>query len=177
MIQNKTLTGSEARSEMMKGINKLADIVKVTLGPRGRNVTICGSPNPQNGIGGTPEITKDGVSVANRVYDKDPVINAGIRMIQSASQKVNKEAGDGTTTVTILCQYLISQGMAAINGGANPVDLNKGINKAVYCVVESLKKQSTPIVLGTNYQELKQIATTSANNDPVIGEIIADIEH
>ena len=96
-------------------------------------------------------------------------------MIQSASQKVNKEAGDGTTTVTILCQYLISQGMAAINGGANPVDLNKGINKAVYCVVESLKKQSTPIVLGTNYQELKQIATTSANNDPVIGEIIADV--
>lgn len=158
---------------MLEGVNKLANIVKVTLGPKGRNVTVCGKVSNESGIGSPPGITKDGVTVATYINDIHPVINAGVQMIKGAALKAHKEAGDGTTTVTILCQSLIQQGIDAIDAGANPIDLNKGINKAVQSVVENLKKQSTPINIETDKERLTRIAVISSNNDEDMGAIVA----
>lgn len=170
---NKTYIGQEGRRLMLEGVNKLANIVKVTLGPKGRNVTVCGKVSNESGIGQPPGITKDGVTVATYINDYHPVKNAGVQMIKGAALKAHKEAGDGTTTVTILCQSLIQQGLDAIDAGANPIDLNKGINKAVQSVVESLKKQSTPINIETDKDRLTRIAVISSNNDEDMGAIVA----
>ena len=155
----------QAREALKNGLDTLADAVKVTLGPKGRNVLL----QKQNGI---PHITKDGVSVAKEIELEDVFENMGAQLVKEVASKTADEAGDGTTTATVLAQDIARLGFEAVHNGANPMELKKGIERAVGIVTEELGKQA--IVVGSDYEKIKQIATISANNDSVIGTLIAD---
>ena len=155
----------EARQKMKDGADALADAVKVTLGPKGRNVVIAKQF-------GAPHVTKDGVTVAKEIELEDRFENMGAQMVKEVASKTNDQAGDGTTTATVLAQAIINVGMRNVAAGANPMDLKKGIDKAVAAVVKSLKDQSQTV--GENYEKIEQVGTISANNDNYIGKLIAD---
>lgn len=155
----------DARSLMKKGADALADAVKVTLGPKGRNVVL-------DKKFGAPQITKDGVTVAKEIELDDHFENMGAQLVKEVASKTNDQAGDGTTTATVLAQAIINVGLKNVTAGANPMDLKRGIDKAVDAVVENLKKQSQPV--GNDYDKIAQVGTISANNDSVIGKLIAD---
>jgi chaperonin GroEL len=156
---------SEARDRMKKGVDALANAVKVTLGPKGRNVII-------EKTYGAPQITKDGVTVAKEVEMKDPVENMGAQMVKEVASKTADVAGDGTTTATVLAQSIITTGLKNVTAGANPMDLKRGIEKAVTLVVADLKRQSVEV--GDSIEKIQQIATVSANNDQTIGKLLAE---
>jgi len=156
---------SEARDRMKKGVDALANAVKVTLGPKGRNVII-------EKTYGAPQITKDGVTVAKEVEMKDAVENMGAQMVKEVASKTADVAGDGTTTATVLAQSIITTGLKNVTAGANPMDLKRGIEKAVALVVADLKKQSKEV--GDSIEKIQQVATVSANNDQTIGKLIAE---
>ena len=155
----------EARDKLKKGVDALSNAVKVTLGPRGRNVII------EKSYGG-PQITKDGVTVAKEIELTDPVENMGAQMVKEVASKTNDQAGDGTTTATVLAQAIITTGLKNVTAGANPMDLKRGIDKAVIAVVASLHAQSQKI--GDSNEKIKQVASISANNDFTIGSLIAE---
>ncbi|MES2838384.1 MAG: chaperonin GroEL [Bacteroidota bacterium] len=155
----------EARDALKKGVDALANAVKVTLGPKGRNVIIDKKY-------GAPAITKDGVTVAKEIELKDPVENMGAQMVKEVASKTGDIAGDGTTTATVLAQAIITAGLKNVAAGANPMDLKRGIDKAVIAVVENLKKQSQKV--GDDNKKVEQVATISANNDSFIGKLIAE---
>jgi len=155
---------TDARNKMKKGVDTLADAVKVTLGPKGRNVVI-------EKKFGAPSITKDGVSVAKEIELEDNIENMGAQMVKEVASKTNDIAGDGTTTATVLAQAIISEGLKNVAAGANPMDLKRGIDKAVASVVANIKKQSQKI--GNDNQKIEQVGTISANNDFEIGKLIA----
>ena len=155
----------DAREGLKKGVDSLANAVKVTLGPKGRNVII-------DKKFGAPQITKDGVSVAKEIELKDPVENMGAQMVKEVASKTNDQAGDGTTTATVLAQIIFNTGLKNVTAGANPMDLKRGIDLAVAKVVESLRKQSESV--GDSHEKIEQVATISANNDKKVGEIIAE---
>ena len=155
----------DARDALKRGVDALANAVKVTLGPKGRNVII-------DKKFGAPSVTKDGVSVAKEVELKDPIENMGAQMVKEVASKTADIAGDGTTTATVLAQAIVTAGIKNVAAGANPMDLKRGIDKAVSAVVESLKGQSTSV--GNDNNKIKQVASISANNDEVIGTLIAD---
>jgi chaperonin GroEL len=155
----------QARESLKTGLDTLADAVKVTLGPKGRNVLL----QKQSG---TPHITKDGVSVAKEIELEDTFENMGAQLVKEVASKTADEAGDGTTTATVLAQEIARLGFEAVENGSNPMELKKGIESAVRIVTEQLSKQA--IVVGSDYDKIKQIATISANNDEVIGSLIAD---
>ena len=159
------LFNMEARDQLKKGVDELANAVKVTLGPKGRNVII-------EKKFGAPHITKDGVSVAKEIELADAYMNTGAQLVKSVALKTNDDAGDGTTTATLLAQAIITEGLRNVTAGANPMDLKRGIDKAVTKVVESIKAQSETV--GDNYDKIEQVATISANNDGEIGKLIAD---
>lgn len=155
----------EARDLLKKGVDQLADAVKVTLGPKGRNVVI-------DKKFGAPHITKDGVSVAKEVELSDPYANMGAQMVKEVASKTGDDAGDGTTTATVLAQAIINVGVKNVTAGANPMDLKRGIDKAVAKVVANIKSQSQTV--GDNSNKIEQVATISANNDSEIGKLIAE---
>ncbi len=155
----------DARDELKSGIDQLANAVNVTLGPKGRNVIL-------EKKFGAPHITKDGVSVAKEVELEDPFQNMGAQMVKEVASKTNDDAGDGTTTATILAQSIVSVGLKNVTAGANPMDLKRGIDKAVESVVASIKKQAKEV--GGDISKIEQVATISANNDAKIGKLIAD---
>ena len=155
----------EAREALKRGADALANAVKVTLGPKGRNVILDKKY-------GAPAITKDGVTVAKEIELKDPIENMGAQLVKEVASKTSDLAGDGTTTATVLAQSIINTGLKNVTAGANPMDLKRGIDKAVEAVVEHLKSQSKEI--GDTYDKIEQVATISANNDPKIGGIIAE---
>ena len=154
---------TDARDKMLKGVNVLADAVKVTLGPKGRNVVIQKSF-------GAPRSTKDGVSVAKEIELEDAFENMGAQMIREVASKTNDKAGDGTTTATVLAQAIVQEGLKAVAAGMNPMDLKRGIDKAVGLVIEEIKTNSKPV---SNNSEIAQVGTISANGDSEIGELIA----
>ncbi len=156
---------SDARAKLKSGIDALADAVKVTLGPKGRNVVIQKSF-------GAPTITKDGVTVAKEIELEDAVENMGAQMVKEVASKTADAAGDGTTTATVLAQAMVSSGMKYVAAGANPMDLKRGIDKAVKSVIENLKGQSE--VIGNDFKKIQQVGSISANNDNEIGSLIAD---
>jgi chaperonin GroEL len=156
--------GNTARQKMLKGVNVLADAVKVTLGPKGRNVVLDKSF-------GAPNITKDGVSVAKEIELEDKFENMGAQMVKEVASKANDEAGDGTTTATVLAQAIVNEGLKAVAAGMNPMDLKRGIDKAVIAAVEELKKISQPCA---DSKAIAQVGTISANADETIGQIIAE---
>jgi chaperonin GroEL len=156
---------SEARDRMKKGVDALANAVKVTLGPKGRNVII-------EKTYGAPQITKDGVTVAKEIEMKDSVENMGAQMVKEVASKTADVAGDGTTTATVLAQSIITTGLKNVTAGANPMDLKRGIEKAVGIVVTDLKKQSKEV--GDSIEKIQQVATVSANNDQTIGKLLAE---
>src|SRR5687767_12766521 len=161
----KSITYSEdARSAILRGVNKLADAVKVTLGPKGRNVVLEKSF-------GSPNITKDGVTVAKEIELEDPIENMGAQMAREVASKTSDVAGDGTTTATVLAQAIVREGLRNVTAGANPMDLKRGIDIAVTNVVAELKKLSRPI---SGKKEIAQVGSVSANNDLAIGELIAE---
>ena len=155
----------EARELLKKGVDELANAVKVTLGPKGRNVII-------EKKFGAPHITKDGVTVAKEIELADPFQNTGAQLVKSVASKTGDDAGDGTTTATVLAQSIVTTGLKNVAAGANPMDLKRGIDKAVAKVVEHIKAQSEQV--GDNYNKIEQVATVSANNDTEIGKLIAD---
>ena len=155
----------ESRDGLKKGVDALSNAVKVTLGPKGRNVVIEKSY-------GAPQITKDGVTVAKEIELLDPVENMGAQLVKEVASKTNDLAGDGTTTATVLAQAIVATGLKNVTAGANPLDLKRGIDKAVAAVVASLKKMSVKVD-GDN-EKIKQVATISANNDSEIGGLIAE---
>ncbi len=155
----------EARDEMKKGVDALADAVKVTLGPKGRNVII-------EKKFGAPQITKDGVTVAKEIELDNPFQNAGAQLVKSVASKTGDDAGDGTTTATVLAQSIVREGLKNVAAGANPMDLKRGIDKAVSMVVNEIKKMAEQV--GDDYQKIEQVATVSANNDAEIGKLLAD---
>ncbi len=155
----------EAREQLKKGVDALANAVKVTLGPKGRNVII-------EKKFGAPHITKDGVTVAKEIELADPFQNTGAQLVKSVASKTGDDAGDGTTTATVLAQSIVATGLKNVAAGANPMDLKRGIDKAVAKVVEHVKAQSEQV--GDNYDKIEQVATVSANNDSEIGKLIAD---
>ena len=154
----------EARDGLKRGVDALANAVKVTLGPKGRNVIIGKS------FGG-PNVTKDGVTVAKEIELKDPLENMGAQMVKEVASKTNDLAGDGTTTATVLAQAIVKEGLKNVAAGANPMDLKRGIDKAVEAIVGDLAKQAK--VVGSDSEKIKQIASISANNDEVVGDLIA----
>ena len=155
----------EARDQMKQGVDQLANAVKVTLGPKGRNVII-------EKKFGAPQITKDGVTVAKEVELADAFQNAGAQLVKSVASKTGDDAGDGTTTATVLAQAIVREGLRNVAAGANPMDLKRGIDKAVGAVVSEIKEMSEQV--GSDYQKIEQVATVSANNDPEIGKLLAD---
>ena len=155
----------EARELLKEGVDALSNAVKVTLGPKGRNVII-------DKKFGAPQITKDGVTVAKEVELEDAFANMGAQMVREVASKTNDDAGDGTTTATVLAQSIIGVGLKNVTAGANPMDLKRGIDKAVATVVESLRKQSQEV--GSDFAKIEQVATISANNDETIGKLIAE---
>ena len=154
----------EARSLLKEGVDRLADAVKVTLGPKGRNVVL-------EKKFGAPQITKDGVTVAKEIELSDPYQNMGAQMVKEVASKTSDTAGDGTTTATVLAQSIINVGLKNVTAGANPMDLKRGIDKAVAKVVESIKSQSQSV--GEDLKKIEQVARVSANNDEEIGKLIA----
>ena len=159
------LYNMDAREQLKKGVDELANAVKVTLGPKGRNVII-------EKKFGAPHITKDGVTVAKEVELADPFMNTGAQLVKSVASKTGDDAGDGTTTATVLAQSIVNVGIKNVTAGANPMDLKRGIDKAVAKVVENIKEQAEAV--GSDYDKIEQVATISANNDPEIGKLIAD---
>ena len=155
----------DVRSKMKEGADALANAVKVTLGPKGRNVVIDKKY-------GAPQVTKDGVTVAKEVELEDRFANMGAQMVKEVASKTNEQAGDGTTTATVLAQAIINVGLKNVTAGANPMDLKRGIDKAVAAVVSGLKEQSQEV--GDDYSKIEQVGTVSANNDGYIGKLIAD---
>ena len=155
----------EARNKMKKGVDILADAVKVTLGPKGRNVVI-------EKKFGAPAVTKDGVTVAKEIELEDAIENMGAQMVREVASKTADQAGDGTTTATVLAQAIIAEGLKNVAAGANPMDLKRGIDKAVVAIVENLKKQAQKV--GNDNKKIEQVGTISANNDTVIGKLIAE---
>src|SRR5687768_13280092 len=155
----------DARNKMKRGVDVLANAVKVTLGPKGRNVVL-------EKKFGAPSITKDGVTVAKEIELEDPIENMGAQMVKEVASKTADIAGDGTTTATVLAQSIISEGLKMVAAGANPMDLKRGIDKAVSLVVENLKKQSQTV--GSDSNKIQQVASISANNDETIGKLIAE---
>ena len=155
----------EARDLMKQGVDSLANAVKVTLGPKGRNVII-------EKKFGAPHITKDGVTVAKEIELADPFQNAGAQLVKSVASKTGDDAGDGTTTATVLAQAIVREGLKNVAAGANPMDLKRGIDKAVSAVVSEIKDMAE--VVGDDCQKIEQVATVSANNDPEIGQLLAD---
>ena len=155
----------DARDALKRGVDALANAVKVTLGPKGRNVVI-------DKKFGSPTITKDGVTVAKEIELEDAVENMGAQMVKEVASKTADIAGDGTTTATVLAQEIVSTGLKNVAAGANPMDLKRGIDKAVKAVVNELQKQS--IEVGDNLNKIEQVASISANNDNTIGSLIAE---
>ena len=156
---------TDARELLKNGVDQLANAVKVTLGPKGRNVVI-------EKKFGAPQITKDGVTVAKEVELEDKFENTGAQLVKSVASKTGDDAGDGTTTATILTQAIVNEGLKNVAAGANPMDLKRGIDKAVAKVVDYIKNNAE--VVGDNYDKIEQVATVSANNDPEIGKLLAD---
>src|SRR5262250_452104 len=156
--------GEQSRQAILRGVNQLADAVKVTLGPKGRNVIL-------DKKFGSPTITKDGVTVAKEIDLKDPLENMGAQMVREVASKTSDTAGDGTTTATVLAQAIYREGAKNITAGANPMEIQRGINKAVEVVIDELKKLSKPC---QNKTEISQVGTISANNDKTIGDLIAE---
>lgn len=163
MAAKDVLFGNDARAKMLRGVNVLADAVKVTLGPKGRNVVLDKS------FGG-PTITKDGVTVAKEIELDDKFENMGAQMVKEVASKANDEAGDGTTTATVLAQAIVNEGLKSIAAGMNPMDLKRGIDKAVIAAVAALKENSAPV---TDNKAIEQVGTISANSDETVGQIIA----
>ena len=159
------LFNMDARDQLKKGVDELANAVKVTLGPKGRNVII-------EKKFGAPHITKDGVTVAKEIELDDAYMNTGAQLVKAVASKTGDDAGDGTTTATVLAQAIISEGLRNVTAGANPMDLKRGIDKAVSAIVASIKEQSEDV--GADYEKIEQVATISANNDTEIGKLIAD---
>jgi chaperonin GroEL len=155
----------DARDGLKRGVDALANAVKVTLGPKGRNVVI-------DKKFGSPAVTKDGVTVAKEIELKDPIENMGAQMVKEVASKTADQAGDGTTTATVLAQAIVTAGLKNVAAGANPMDLKRGIDKAVEAIVDNLKKQSQKV--GDDNNKIQQVASISANNDEVIGKLIAD---
>lgn len=155
----------DARDQLKKGVDELANAVKVTLGPKGRNVII-------EKKFGAPHITKDGVTVAKEIELSDPFQNTGAQLVKSVASKTGDDAGDGTTTATVLAQSIVNVGLKNVTAGANPMDLKRGIDKAVEKVIESIEAQAETV--GDNYDKIEQVASVSANNDALIGKMIAD---
>ena len=155
----------EAREALKRGVDQLANAVKVTLGPKGRNVIIDKKY-------GAPHITKDGVTVAKEIELNDAAENLGAQLVKEVASKTGDQAGDGTTTATVLAQAIVSVGLKNVTAGANPLDLKRGIDKAVVAVVEEIKKNA--VVVGNDFDKIEQVATISANNDAEIGKLIAD---
>ena len=155
----------DARDLLKRGVDQLANAVKVTLGPKGRNVVI-------EKKFGAPQITKDGVTVAKEVELENKFENTGAQLVKSVASKTGDDAGDGTTTATILTQAIVTEGLKNVTAGANPMDLKRGIDKAVSAIVDHIK--STAEQVGDNYDKIEQVATVSANNDPEIGKLLAD---
>ena len=155
----------EARDLLKDGVDKLANAVKITLGPKGRNVVI-------EKKFGAPQITKDGVTVAKEIDLENPFENTGAQLVKSVASKTGDDAGDGTTTATILTQAIVTEGLKNVTAGANPMDLKRGIDKAVNAIVDYIKDHAE--LVGSNYDKIEQVATVSANNDPEIGKLLAD---
>ena len=164
MAAKEVVFGLSARDKMQKGVNLLADAVKVTLGPKGRNVVLAKSY-------GAPLVTKDGVTVAKEIELEDAFENMGAQMVKEVASKANDEAGDGTTTATVLAQAFVNEGLKSVAAGMNPMDLKRGIDKAAAAVVIELAKLSTPC---TDAKSIAQVGTISANSDATIGQLIAD---
>ena len=154
----------DARSALKRGVDQLADAVKVTLGPKGRNVII-------DKKFGAPTITKDGVTVAKEIELEDPIENLGAQMVKEVASKTSDVAGDGTTTATVLAQAIVREGLKNVTAGANPMDLKRGIDLAVKAITAELKKMSREV---SGKKEIAQVGTISANNDETIGNLIAD---
>ncbi|MFP1726497.1 chaperonin GroEL [Lonsdalea quercina] len=164
MAAKDVIFGNDARVKMLRGVNVLADAVKVTLGPKGRNVVLDKSF-------GAPTITKDGVSVAREIELEDKFENMGAQMVKEVASKANDAAGDGTTTATVLAQSIVNEGLKAVAAGMNPMDLKRGIDKAVIAAVEELKKLSVPC---SDSKAIAQVGTISANSDDTVGKLIAE---
>src|SRR6201991_1210088 len=164
MASKQVLFGDDARVRIVRGVNILANAVKTTLGPKGRNVVLERSF-------GAPTVTKDGVSVAKEIELKDKFENIGAQLVKDVASKTSDNAGDGTTTATVLAQSIVQEGMKYVAAGMNPMDLKRGIDKAVTALVEQLKKQSKAT---TTSKEIAQVGTISANSDEEVGKIIAD---
>ncbi|MFY8131073.1 MAG: chaperonin GroEL, partial [Burkholderiaceae bacterium] len=164
MAAKQVLFGDAARSKIVEGVNVLANAVKVTLGPKGRNVVLERSF-------GAPTVTKDGVSVAKEIELKDKFQNMGAQMVKEVASKTRDNAGDGTTTATVLAQAIVTEGFKYVAAGLNPMDLKRGIDKAVTAATEELKKLSKPT---TTSKEIAQVGAISANSDTDIGQIIAN---
>src|SRR5690554_2267552 len=164
MAAKEVIFGDEARQKLVEGVNILADAVKVTLGPKGRNVVLERSF-------GAPTVTKDGVSVAKEIELKDRLMNMGAQMAKEVASKTSDNAGDGTTTATVLAQAIVREGMKSVAAGMNPMDLKRGIDKAVTAIVEELSKIAKPC---TTSKEIAQVGAISANSDYSIGERIAE---
>ncbi|MGR3983699.1 MAG: chaperonin GroEL [Gammaproteobacteria bacterium] len=164
MAAKEVVFGENARARMLRGINTLADAVKITLGPKGRNVVLDKSF-------GAPTVTKDGVSVAKEIELKDKLENMGAQMVKEVASKTSDDAGDGTTTATVLSQSMVYEGMKAVAAGMNPMDLKRGIDKAVTAAVAELKNISRPCA---DHKEIAQVGTVSANADSLVGNIIAE---
>ena len=164
-MSKEILFNIDARDQLKKGVDELANAVKVTLGPKGRNVII-------EKKFGAPHITKDGVTVAKEIELEDPFQNLGAQLVKEVASKTGEDAGDGTTTATVLAQSIVSVGMKNVAAGANPMDLKRGIDKAVAVVVKSIASQAKTV--GDDYDKIKQVASISANNDTEIGKLIAD---
>ena len=164
MAAKQVIFGESARHKMLNGLNILADAVKITLGPKGRNVVLERSF-------GAPTVTKDGVSVAKEIELKDKFENMGAQMVKEVASKTSDIAGDGTTTATVLAQAIVREGMKSVAAGMNPMDLKRGIDKAVIAICEELKKISKPC---KNSQEIAQVGTISANSDESVGQRIAE---
>ena len=164
MSAKEVLFSDDARGRMLNGVNILANAVRVTLGPKGRNVVLDKSF-------GAPTITKDGVSVAKEIELEDKFENMGAQMVKEVASKANDEAGDGTTTATVLAQAIVTEGLKSVATGMNPMDLKRGIDKAVLAAVEELKALSTPCA---DNKSIAQVGTISANSDTVVGDIIAE---
>ena len=164
MAAKEVLFAGDARGKMLTGVNILANAVKVTLGPKGRNVVLDKSF-------GAPVITKDGVSVAKEIELEDKFENMGAQMVKEVASKANDAAGDGTTTATVLAQAIVNEGLKAVAAGMNPMDLKRGIDKAVTAAVEELKALSVPCA---DTKAIAQVGTISANSDKEIGDIIAE---
>ena len=156
--------GDDARIEMLEGVNVLADAVKVTLGPKGRNVVL-------DKAFGSPTVTKDGVSVAKEIELKDKFQNMGAQMVKTVASQTSDEAGDGTTTATVLAQAILQEGLKSVAAGMNPMDLKRGIDKAVASAVEHIQGMATPC---EDSKAIAQVGTISANSDVAGGEIIAE---